>query len=87
MAKCELLAPDQGARVTVLTFAQDKNEYEAKVTAALARCGFQVLEVENASSEFLITQKEILTSLKTLREHCDPNEVEIATLKTYPRLM
>jgi hypothetical protein len=86
---CDLLKPDKGAYVNVLTLAASRAECHLKVSTAMNDYLLEVLEVEDVSlfSDSSGASEELAAIAQELEKSGNPKHVRFETLHTFPRIM
>ncbi len=86
---CDLISPDQGAYVNLLTLASNEAEYRSKVTHVLNDHNLELLEFCDIRpfSEADDPADDILDIAGELRQQQNPKHVRYATFHMFPRTM
>jgi hypothetical protein len=86
---CEMLSPDKGAYIHLLTLANTELEYRTKVFGALSHYKLVLLQLENIRplQEAESVSEEIAALAKELNKLQNPQHVRYGCFHTFPRLM
>jgi hypothetical protein len=86
---CELLSPQEGAYVNLLTLANNEAEYRAKISDAAAHYCLELQGLEDVRplSESDGASEEIMAIAAEIETARNPKHVRYSTFHIFPRVM